>query len=335
MQLILALPPLFERRADKTAAMHAPALTHLLAMAGVPVRESGGVSAALAARYGVVRQTDWPLAPIRLAALGVDPGTAYWLAADPVTFEIGRVDVELARVVDDLDRADADALLATLNAHFANDGLYFVAPRPDAFFVRAADRTRLSTAPPAAAIRRPLRGLLPQGPDAAAWRRFQSEIEMLLHEHAVNAGRERAGCPPANSLWFYEGGTPAQRPQPAPAISTFATSGIARALAVHIGGPLHAVPGDFRAARDKATDPDTIVVALDRALDVPALERAWAAPARDALVAGSLDGVALICEDRGDALVWYARAPRLWERMTGRYRNRDLGTLLDAAQEVD
>jgi len=335
MQLILALPPLLEERADKGAAPQAPALAHLLARAGVPARESGGVSAALAKHYGVVRQADWPLAPIRLAALGVDPGTAYWLAADPVTLEAGRVDVQLARVVDDFDRAGADALLATLNSHFANDGLAFAAPRPDSFFVRVAAGTRLSTSPPAAAMHRPLRGLLPQGPDAGAWRRYQSEIEMLLHEHPVNVERERSGLPPANALWFYEGGTLPARPLPAPSIATFAASGIACALAAHSGTPLHAVPGDFHRARDEAVSADTIVVAPDRALDLSTLERAWAAPARDALVAGSLGGVTLIGDDGGTAVVWQARRPRLWQRVTERYRVRDLGTLLDIAKAAD
>src|SRR4030042_6952016 len=151
MQLILVLPGLPELRAGIAASVRAPALAHLLALAGAPTREGGGIAAALAARYGVARQNDWPLAPIRLAALGVDPGTAFWLAADPVTLTVGRSDVRLAGVVADLARADADALVATLNAHFAGDGLVFVAPAPDAIFVRAGTRPRLSTHPLAAA----------------------------------------------------------------------------------------------------------------------------------------------------------------------------------------
>src|SRR5262249_39181382 len=155
-----------------------------------PERQSGGIAAALAAHYGVARQDDWPLAPIRLAALGVEPGDAYWLDADPVTVEGGLANSEIAGIVDDLDPAQADGLLATLNAHFASDELLFVAPQPDRFFVRAAAATKLSTVPTTAALRRPLRPLLPQGPDAAIWRRWQSEIEMLLHEHPVNVLRE-------------------------------------------------------------------------------------------------------------------------------------------------
>lgn len=333
MQLILVLPGLFERRTDRTPAVHAPALAHLLAIAGSPAREGGGTAAALAARYGVIRQTDWPLAPIRLAALGVDPEAAYWLAADPVTFSVGRADVQLAGIVDDLGRADADALVATLNAHFANDGLHFVAPRPDAFFVRVATGLRLSTHPPGAALGRPLRALLPQGPDAAAWRRWHSEIEMLLHEHPVNVERERAGGALANSLWFSGGGILPPRPSPAPSIRTYATTGIAAALAKHAGSSLRTLPSQLRDALSDAGSADSIVVALDHALDAPLIERAWAAPARDALAAGSLHAVTLLCDDAGDAIVWYAPRPGLWQRVAGRYARHDLAALLGIADQ--
>jgi hypothetical protein len=89
MQLILALPALFEARADKTAASPAPALAELIALAGAPARQQGGIAAVLAAHYGVAKQSDWPLAAIRLAALGVPPGDACWLTADPVSWSSG------------------------------------------------------------------------------------------------------------------------------------------------------------------------------------------------------------------------------------------------------
>ena len=153
---------------------------------------------------------------------------------------------------------------------------------------------------------------------------------MLLHEHPVNVERERAGRPPANTLWFYEGGTlPPARPRRR---LRHWHAGIA--LAAHAGGPLLSVSADLRRARDEAGNADTIVVALDRALELAAVERAWAAPARDALVAGSLDSVTLIGDERGTAIVWQARRPRLWQRVTGRYRARDLGALLDTAKEA-
>jgi hypothetical protein len=331
MQLILVIPGLPELRAGMTTSVRASALAHLLALAGAPTREAGGTAAALAARYGVTRQADWPLAPIRLAALGVDPGAAFWLAADPVTLAVGRSDVRLAGLVDDLDRAAADALVATLNAHFAGDGLAFVAPRPDAFFVRSATSTRLSTHPPHAALGRPLHRLLPEGVDADTWRRWQAEIEMLLHEHPVNAERERAGQAPANSVWFSCGGTMPRPPAPAVSIRTFAAAGIAAALAAHAGSPARALPGHLGTAREDAPGASAIVVALEPAIDIAALERAWAAPARDALARGAFDAVTLLAEDRGDAVVWRARRPGFWQRFAGRRQRRDLAALLDDA----
>jgi len=335
MVFILVLPGLPELRAGMMASVRAPALAHLLAMAGVPTREGGGIAAALAARYGVTRQADWPLAPLRLAALGVDPGAAFWLAADPVTLTVGRSDVRLAGVVEDLSRADADALVATLNAHFAGDGLAFVAPRPDAFFVRATTRTRVVTHPPDAALGRPLHQLLPEGADADVWRRWQAEIEMLLHEHPVNIERERTGRSPANSVWFSCGGAMPQPPVSAVSIRTFAAAGIAATLAAHVGSPACALPGHLGTAREDAGAAASIVVVLERALDIATLERSWAAPARDALAGGAFESVTLLADDMGDAVVWHARRPGFWQRFAGRYQRHDLAALLGRASKDD
>src|SRR5439155_24601895 len=76
-------------------SLPAPSLARLIAGAGAPAPQPEVIGGALARAYGVARQADWPLAPIRVAAHGIDPGGAYWLAADPVTLEAGRDDVRL------------------------------------------------------------------------------------------------------------------------------------------------------------------------------------------------------------------------------------------------
>jgi len=334
MQLILALPALFEERDDSAASFPAPGLAHVITIAGRPERRTGGIDAALAAHYGVERQNDWPLAPVRLAALGVEPADGYWLVADPVTVEVGLATAELAGIVGDLDRMETDALVATLNRHFASDELAFVAPRPSRVFVRAATATRLSTVAASAALRRPLRPLLPQGRDAANWRRWQSEIEMLLHEHPVNVERERTGRAQVNGFWFSQGGTLPPLRQPAARIATFANDGIAGALAAFAGAPADPLPPGLSDALAAAGPVDSIVAALDSALDLASIERAWAAPARAALGAGSLDSVQIVTESAGDAVVWHAGRPRLWQRITGRFETRNLRALLDAARQV-
>ena len=343
MQLILVIPGLPELRAGMTTSVRASALAHLLALAGAPTREAGGTAAALAARYGVD--------PAGGLAAGADPArrtrrrsrSGFWLAADPVTLAVGRSDVRLAGLVDDLDRAAADALVATLNAHFAGDGLAFVAPRPDAFFVRSATSTRLSTHPPHAALGRPLHRLLPEGVDADTWRRWQAEIEMLLHEHPVNVERERAGQAPANSVWFSCGGTMPRPPAPAVSIRTFAAAGIAAALAAHAGSPARALPGHLGTAREDAPGASAIVVALEPAIDIAALERAWAAPARDALARGAFDAVTLLAERQGGRRRLARAPPRVLAalrrpppaaRSRRAARRREQGLLMDIVRRA-
>ncbi len=331
MQLVLSIPGLLapDVRVDARAAH----LTRLIASAGAAAKEPDGIGAALAPHYGVARETDWPLAAIRLAALGVDPGDAYWLAADPVTLVAGHDDVHLAGAVRDLAAEEAAALIATLNANFATDDVAFVAPRPDEWFVRAPGTPAIATRPLDAVAGRTLRECLPEGRDAGTWRRWQNEIQMLLHEHPVNVVREKAGRAPANSVWFSAGGRRPARMELRAPIRTWANGGIATALAMHVGAPAlplgDELPPILAAPRDTAA---LLVVALEPSLDVSHIERAWAAPAAGALARGMLDTVTLITDGVGHAAVWMARRKNPWQKLRGALARHDLGALLAAAR---
>ncbi len=334
MQLVLVLPGLLDPRNAGEAPIRAPGLAALLALAAPPARNADGLDAAIASYYGIERQADWPLAAIRAAALGLPADDAYWLAADPVTLVVGRDDVAFAGIVDDLTRADADALIASLNAHFTDDGITFVAPRPDAIFARLATAPRVTTHPPTAIPDQPLRIRLPDGPDAAAWRRWQSEIQMLLHEHPVNLEREKSGRSPANSVWFSSGGMLPPRPAPGAPICTFANAGIAVALAAHGGTPARPLPANLDAALDGSLSAACIVVALAAEVGLTDIERSWADPARDALVAGRLGAVSILAHDAGDAVIWHASRPRLGQRIAGRFRRHDVAAEIAAARRT-
>ncbi len=248
-----------------------------------------------------------------------------------MTLVVGRDDVALSGIVEDLASTDADALVATLNAHFVNDGVVFLAPRPDAIFARLAASPRLTTHPPAATKGEPLRVRLPEGADAPMWRRWQSEIQMLLHEHPVNVEREANGRPPVNGLWFSSGGVLPPRPSPDPKIRTFADTGIAVALAAHIGSPARPLPANTGGAIDDAQGAHRVVVAPASDVALPELERSWAAPARDALASGRLTEVSILARDAGDCVSWRTARPRLWQRIAGRARRRDLAAEIAAA----
>lgn len=47
---------------------------------------------------------------------------------------------------------------------------------------------------------------LPEGETARSHDRLESEVQMCLHESAVNRRREAAGARPVNALWFWGGG---------------------------------------------------------------------------------------------------------------------------------
>src|ERR1700730_4930356 len=180
MQLTLVLPNLLDAPPAALAAADAPALARLLSTAAVPILEPDGPLAIACASVGIAKQNDWPVAPWLARAAGGDPGRRHWVCAQPVTLQLGRDEVRLAGVVGDLDAAAATALLSSLRAQFASDGIEFVERGPGRWWLKLADPQQLETSPPDAALGKPLIAHLPRGADAARWRRWQSEIQMLL-----------------------------------------------------------------------------------------------------------------------------------------------------------
>jgi hypothetical protein len=200
MQLTLVLPNLLDAPPAALAAADAPALARLLSTAEAPIPEPDGPLAIACASIGIAKQNDWPVAPWLARAAGIDPGSRYWLCAEPVTLDIGRVEVRLAGVVNDLDAADGIALLASLRAQFASDGIEFLEGGTGRWWVALAEPQQLETSPPDAVLGKPLIAHLPRGADAARWHRWQSEIQMLLFEHPVNRLRDLARAVGADSV---------------------------------------------------------------------------------------------------------------------------------------
>jgi hypothetical protein len=331
VNLVLVLPGLLAARPAE-ADLVAPAIARLVAASAPPARVVDGIGAVLAPRYGVARQTDWPLAPVRAAAAGIALGNAYWLTADPVTLAVGQFDVGFAGAVTDLSRGEADALLSTLNAHFAADGLAFVAPQPHAWFVSAPRAPDLATHPRAATARCPLRDLAPSGRDAGTWTRWQHEVQMLLHEHPVNGARVERGLAPVNSVWIADGGVaPAKSGREAPPPTTFAPADdVAAALAAYAGAPARRVPAGLNAVPADAWDSSTLVAVPGTPADLDAIERAWAAPAWHALVHGRIATVELVGDGAGEAVVWTARRPGFFHRFAIAMKPPALAGLLAA-----
>ena len=312
MRLVLAVPDLLTH--DRGALASLSSLARLAHFSGAPVLRQGALDEFLV--------TPATTATAALAALGAgyDPGAKYVLRADPVSLVAGRNDVVLSARIDDLDAADAEALLATLNAHFGGDRLVFHAPRSDAWFVEAETAPDLSTTP-LPAVRGAIYPHLPSGSDGPQWRRWLSEMQMLLHEHPVNASRAARGCVPVTGIWISGGGRLADV-APTQSAHTLATKGpagdVARGVARRRGMHAAEPPSKFSALQ---RDAHVIVVLppADRG-KVGELDRDWLVPAVAALGRGRLDGLTLLADGLGVAAAWHAERPAWTRRASARAR---------------
>ena len=316
MRLVLALPHLLAL--DPAILARMPGLARIAASADAPLCVEAGLEAACVAAAGA--PADASLAHLAATGAGFDPGTATVLFADPVTLVAGRDDILFRGRVDDLADSDARTLVAMLNAHFESDGIVFHTPRPDAWFVTADTARTLTTTPPTA-IRGAIYPHLPRGDAAKSWRRWLSEMQMLLHEHAINAKRERTGLAPVTGVWIWGGGRQDWQ-DPLPGTVWIAPAGRAgdavRGLARRAGRTAIAPPASL-AAVDGAAGVHAVLPPAHTADDVAALDTAWLAPAAAALARGTLDAITLIGDAGGAAWRWDARRPAFLRRLRHRF----------------
>lgn len=257
-------------------------------------------------------------APLAADGAGIDVGSAWVVRADPIAMQVGRDDVRLAGVVCDLSDDERHALLALLGAHFASDGLRFVAPRADAWFALYPTPQRIRTTPPGAVGRRALRDCLPFGPDAARWRRWLTETQMLLHEHPL---ARRDGLP-VTGVWFSGGGA-LPRGGAVPAFDAYAAEGrfgdLLRGLASLAQRPARPITPLPRALAAQSTDRIAIALPpIESGADLSAAMRDFVAPALHALRRGDASAIRLIADGNGTAASWSMQRPHWLARLLRR-----------------
>ncbi len=213
-------------------------------------------------RFSVPRQRDWPVAPYTLLADGGAPERNFWMRADPVHLREGRDSLSLDDGASfDVSRAEADALVETLNRHFGETMLFY-AMQPARWYVRLQGAPDMHTTPPCAASGAAIEENLPSGPDAMPFHARMNEAQMLLHEHPVNAAREVRGDPVLNSIWFWGGGTLADSGT-RPFSTVFGDDPLARGLALAASIPARALPKDALAMLAAAGNDGVALVFMD------------------------------------------------------------------------
>lgn len=313
------VPDLVPAPSDPALPRRCPSLHRWLSRARLARAPAAAFDAVLCQRFGVTRQHDWPVAALTLLADGEAPGAACWLRADPVTVQATRADLVLAAAQGAaLARDETEALLAALNRHFAPEGLRFHSPHPERWYLQTEAPAAIETVPLHQAIGRSIATLLPRGTDALSWHRRLNEIQMLLHDHPVNAAREARDVAPVNALWLWGGGR-LSRCEAGGAITIWGGTPLVRGLAACAGRPCHALPADGRAWLQVAADGahlislDAGTPGLPSAERWHALERDWFEPLTGAVRAGALASAKVITHCGDERLTFTLSQVNLWK----------------------
>ena len=137
------------------------------------------------------------------------PPAAWYAVATPVHLVAGMTHVTLSGSgLLDIEPAEARSLAVDFNRVFRDAGLRLTVGRHGVLlclFDRVCD---VVTHDPETVIGNDLFGCQPSGTDAGRWRRWMSEIELWLFEHAINRARSGRRAPIITGLWFWGGGAP-------------------------------------------------------------------------------------------------------------------------------
>ncbi len=265
-------------------------------------------------------------APLAWLGLGGDERQGGWLQAEFVHLEVGSHNARL-HAVGSLGAEEAALLAATLQSGLEFPGIT-VWPSPDAqgfagVFLHSADPFDVVCPVPGFAEQVELRDVLPQGRNGPVLRRLLTEAQMLLHDHPVNADRERRKLRTVNAVWLSDPGAFAGiLPSSFPDIA--GGGAYLKGLCRLHGGTALSVP---RAAESvlSGTLPGLVELPpLDETDPVAALnllERDWIAPLERAIRAGRVPGIVLqlddlaIRVDRSALRRFWRRGPGLAERL--------------------
>jgi hypothetical protein len=106
-----------------------------------------------------------------------------------------------------LDIDAARTLAENLRPVFDEAGMQLEISTPDRWHLRLPPDTSLPDfAAPEQALGEDLAQHVPQGAQGRRWRVLLNDIQVLLHQHPLNAQRQAHGWAPINSLWLWGGG---------------------------------------------------------------------------------------------------------------------------------
>jgi len=171
------------------------------------VSSAGNVNDVIVSIFNLTIEGDFPSAALTQLANDQYDESRHYMFADPVHLQAD-MDHAILTSNEDLNvNAEEAALLCdSLNRHFNQDGLDFIALQNKQWLVSTTDKIQLNTTPLVEAVGRNVNFILPGGEGATHWKKILTEAQMLMHSHELNAAREKASKPSINSLWFHGSG---------------------------------------------------------------------------------------------------------------------------------
>jgi hypothetical protein len=144
-----------------------------------------------------------PFAAHAARADGIDVGDLAWGLLTPAHWHLGTEQISLvdpAALV--LDEPTSRALFEAVSPLFTSEGFVLAWGAPERWYAAHEMFAELPVASLDRVIGRNVDRWLGADPAARRVRRLQAEVQMLLHEHAVNREREARGQLPVNSFWL-------------------------------------------------------------------------------------------------------------------------------------
>jgi hypothetical protein len=132
------------------------------------------------------------------------PDQVCWAHAQAVHFSAGLSDLAGLQLRDHALVTDEEhiALSESLRSHLGAD-CELHALRAGHWLLEFPRLLHAQTQAPQHAFRGPLQEALPSGPNGAELRRLMTELQMIVHDDAVNQARARRGLPAINAVWIW------------------------------------------------------------------------------------------------------------------------------------
>jgi hypothetical protein len=237
-----------------------------------------------------------------------------WIAAaDPVYLEPRLDHLCLhAQDAESAPTADLRVLINHLQAMLGDDQDYGFARLGPCGYLRASQPIATSAVPPYVVNQDMPNQYMPTGEGAATYRKLVSEVEMALHDHAINESRVAAGRQPLNSLWLWGGGhAPEQETVPHPPL--FSNDPLLVGHWLSKTGVVANWPGDIASCVESSL---AGFVAVAPEQDDPALLERCLHDLRDLQRSGLLSRLTLMFRDGIEATVLPQHRWRVWRRRT-------------------